>query len=48
MKIYHNPRCTKSRQTLALIKEKGFEVEIVEYLKNTPSKAELIDIIGKL
>jgi arsenate reductase len=48
MKIYHNPRCSKSRQTLALIEEKGVEVEVVEYLKNTPSKAELMDIIGRL
>lgn len=48
MKIYHNPRCTKSRQTLALIEEKGQEVEIVEYLKNIPSKAELEDVIKKL
>lgn len=41
MKIYHNPRCTKSRQTLALIEEKGLEPEIIEYLKDTPSQAEI-------
>ena len=34
MKIYHNPRCSKSRQTLNLIKEKGAEVEIIEYPKH--------------
>lgn len=39
--IYHNPRCSKSRQTLALIEEAGAEVEIVEYLK-TPLSAEQI------
>ena len=34
MKIYHNPRCRKSRQTLTLIQEKEKEGEIIEYLKN--------------
>ena len=48
MKIYHNPRCTKSRQTLNLIKEAGQEVEIVEYLKNPPTEEELEDIFTKL
>lgn len=48
MKIYHNPRCSKSRQTLALIEEKGAEVEIVEYLKDIPSKAVLKDLLSKL
>ena len=48
MKIYHNPRCTKSRQTLSLIENKGVKVEIIEYLKNTPSKDELKAIIKKL
>ena len=41
MKIYHNPRCSKSRQTLQLIKETGADVEVVEYLKEVPSKKEL-------
>jgi len=35
--IWHNPRCSKSRQTLALIEEAGREVEIVRYLDDTPS-----------
>jgi len=48
MKIYHNPRCSKSRQTLALINEKGVEPEIVRYLDTPPSKQELLDIIEKL
>ena len=48
MKIYHNPRCSKSRQTLALIKEKGVQPEIIEYLTHIPSKVELIDIVNKL
>ena len=48
MKIYHNPRCSKSRQTLNLIKEKGAEVEIIEYLNTIPSEKELSDIINLL
>jgi arsenate reductase (glutaredoxin) len=48
MKIYHNPRCSKSRQTLSLIKEKGAEVEIIEYLKVIPSEKELSAIIKLL
>lgn len=41
MRIYHNPRCTKSRQTLELIREAGVEPEIVLYLETPPSAAEL-------
>ncbi len=37
VKIYHNPRCSKSRQTLDIIRNKGVEPEIVEYLKDAPS-----------
>ncbi|MFD0962698.1 arsenate reductase (glutaredoxin) [Pseudofulvibacter geojedonensis] len=48
MKIYHNPRCSKSRQTLALIEDAGKEVEIVKYLENIPSKKELTEIINLL
>ena len=48
MKIYHNPRCVKSRQTLALINEAGESVEIIEYLKVIPTKSELIDLLNKL
>ena len=39
--IYHNPRCSKSRQTLALLEEKGVEVEIVPYLEASPSIEDL-------
>lgn len=46
--IYHNPNCTKSRQTLALLKEKGFDPHVVEYLKNPPSAQELKGILNKL
>ena len=40
-KIYHNPRCSKSRQTLNLLRENGIEPEIVEYLKTPLQKKEL-------
>ena len=48
MKIYHNPRCSKSRQTLQLINDAGAEVEIIEYLKDIPSEDELKMILMKL
>ena len=48
MKIYHNPRCTKSRETLKLIESNGSEVEIVEYLKQIPNSNELKDLLMKL
>lgn len=48
LKIYHNPRCSKSRQTLALLEERGKAVEIIEYLKVTPSHAELDQVIQAL
>jgi arsenate reductase len=46
--IYHNPACTKSRETLALIKESGIKPRVVEYLKNPPSETELAAIVHKL
>lgn len=48
MKLYHNPRCGKSREALKLLQEKGIEPEIVEYLKNIPTHAELEDVLQKL
>jgi len=47
--IWHNPRCSKSRQTLELLREKGVTPVIRDYLKKPPSKAEvetLIDMVG--
>ena len=47
--IYHNPRCTKSRQTLELLREKGVEPKVIEYLKTPPKPAEierLLDMLG--
>lgn len=46
--IYHNPRCGKSRDTLSLLKEKGEQTEIVEYLKSNPTREQLTDIIDML
>ena len=46
--IYHNPRCTKSRETLALLEAKGLKPTIVEYLKTPPSAAELTRIVKLL
>jgi len=46
--IYHNPRCSKSRQTLELLRERGIEPEIVKYLENPPSKEELARILDLL
>ena len=48
VKIYHNPRCSKSRQTLALLKDHGVEPKIIEYLKTPPTKIELIRILSML
>jgi arsenate reductase len=48
MRIYHNPRCTKSRETLALIREAGIEPEVIEYLTDTPTEAELRGLIKLL
>ena len=46
--IYHNPRCSKSRKTLALLRHKGIEPEIIEYLVNPPSAAKLSEILNLL
>lgn len=48
LKIYHNPRCSKSRQTLALIEEAGVQVEIRLYLEQRLEEDELKDILAKL
>lgn len=48
IQILHNPRCSKSRQTLALIEENGVNPEIILYLENTPSEEDLKAILSKL
>ncbi|MGD1845676.1 MAG: arsenate reductase (glutaredoxin) [Salibacteraceae bacterium] len=46
--IYHNPRCRKSRETLDIIRQSGEAPEIVEYLKNVPTEAELVQLVKLL
>ena len=48
IQILHNPRCSKSRQTLALLEENGISPEIILYLEQTPSTADLTLILEKL
>ncbi|MGB0933876.1 MAG: arsenate reductase (glutaredoxin) [Lishizhenia sp.] len=48
MKIYHNPRCSKSRQTLEIINKHNVDLEIVEYLKESVTEQELKSLIEKL
>jgi arsenate reductase len=46
--IWHNARCSKSRQTLALLKEKGFEPSVHEYLKEAPDRTQILQALVKL
>ena len=46
--IYHNPRCSKSRQTLEILDQHDLETEIVLYLDNPPSAEEIASILNKL
>lgn len=48
IKIYHNPRCSKSRQTLALLEDNGLQPEIIEYLSAPPSHQELDSLLRGL
>ena len=48
IKIYHNPRCSKSRNTLVLLEEHGVEAEVVKYLDTPPSKEELKELLKML
>ncbi len=47
-KIYHNPRCSKSRQTLAILEEHNIKPEIVLYLEDTPNQQELKKLLEQL
>lgn len=47
-KIYHNPKCSKSRQTLQLLRDNNIEPEVIEYLKQPPTGSELLEIIDGL
>jgi arsenate reductase (glutaredoxin) len=46
--IYHNPRCSKSRQALQLLQDNHLEPEVIEYLKNPPSAKEMTEILKSL
>ena len=48
LEIWHNPRCSKSRQTLALVREKGLEPTVIEYLKTPPSADRLREVLTML
>lgn len=48
IQIWHNPRCQKSRNALALLNEKGVEAEVVKYLDTAPSKEELVEMLKML
>lgn len=48
MIIYHNPRCRKSREALSLLQENGIEPTVREYLKETPTVAELKEVLAML
>lgn len=46
--LYHNPRCSKSRQTLALLEERNIDLHLVRYLDTPPSTSEITTLIEKL
>ena len=48
IKIWHNPRCSKSRDSFKLLEEKGIASEVVKYLEDVPTKEELTELLKKL
>lgn len=48
VRLFHNPRCSKSRAALAAVQESGTTADVVEYLKTPPTRPELLDLLGKL
>ena len=46
--IWHNPKCSKSRQTLELLEQNGIDAEVVKYLETTPGKEEIKEVLAKL
>ncbi|SDS72871.1 arsenate reductase [Halopseudomonas xinjiangensis] len=48
VRIYHNPRCSKSRQALALLEERGLEVEVIAYMETPPDNATLSELLKQL
>ena len=48
IKIWHNPKCSKSRNAMTLLEEKGINADVVKYLESTPTKEQLTDVLKKL
>ena len=48
IKIYHNPRCSKSRQGLEIVEQSGKEFQVIKYLENVPSEKELRELLKYL
>lgn len=48
LRIYHNPRCSKSRGACQILAERGIQAEVLEYLKTPPNRAELAELVKKL
>ena len=48
IKIWHNPRCSKSRDSFKLLEDKGIEAEVVKYLEDIPTKEELTELLKML
>jgi len=48
VKIWHNPRCSKSRNAAALLEERGVEAEVVKYLETPPSREEIVEVLKML
>jgi arsenate reductase len=48
IRLFHNPRCSKSREALALLRERGVEPDVVEYLKQPPTAAEIDTLLRQL
>ena len=46
--VYHNPKCSKSREAMQVVSELGADVDVVRYLDSPPSEAELRELVGKL
>lgn len=48
IQIWHNPRCSKSRNAMTLLEEKGIDADVVKYLESTPTKEQLTEVLKKL
>ena len=46
--IYHNPNCGTSRKVLGMLRDQGQDPRVIEYLKNPPTRAELLDLLAKM